>query len=141
MPLTPDRTGEPIHDVCTTDDNPWRHFRLDRLLGGRFMAHQLAGIQFMLDRNRCLCSDGTGLGKTVMALGLVARLMAAGDRGSSPRVLIVIPAALEPQWTAEARKYLQGLVILGADRPRTGTKKGSPHLPVGSVTVIPPQQR
>ncbi len=81
----------------------------------------------MHDRPRCLLADGTGLGKTVQTLGLIARLLATGELQRGRGALVIVPATLVPQWTAEARKYLSGALVLGSDEPAAVTNSKQWH--------------
>lgn len=88
---------------------------------GTLLAHQRAGIDFMVHRERScqpaggLLADEPGLGKTIMTIGLVLEHQVGAT-------LIVCPKAVEAQWAAELGRFAG----INAQLLRRGRAKGSP---------------
>ncbi|HET7931451.1 MAG TPA: RNA polymerase-associated protein RapA, partial [Rhodanobacteraceae bacterium] len=70
------------------------------------LPHQLGVVAACMEREhpRALLADEAGLGKTIEAGMLIARMLAAGR---ATRVLIVLPDALTVQWFVEMRRRFQ----------------------------------
>ena len=70
------------------------------------LPHQLGVVAACMEREhpRALLADEAGLGKTIEAGMLVARMLAAGR---AARVLILLPEALLVQWFVEMRRRFQ----------------------------------
>ncbi|MGH8184206.1 MAG: RNA polymerase-associated protein RapA [Rhodanobacteraceae bacterium] len=80
------------------------------------MPHQLGVVAACMEREhpRALLADEAGLGKTIEAGMLVARMLATGR---ATRVLIVLPDALLVQWFVELRRRFQlGFAIIDEER-------------------------
>jgi ATP-dependent helicase HepA len=80
------------------------------------LPHQLGVVAACMEREhpRALLADEAGLGKTVEAGMLVARMLATGR---AQRVLIVVPDALTVQWFVELRRRFQlAFAILDEER-------------------------
>jgi SNF2 family DNA or RNA helicase len=76
--------------------------------------HQAAGLEWLKNHPHALLADDVGLGKTVTTaayLGHLAdtRMIATGNRRE--RALLVVPAALIPQWRGELARFLPGLSV------------------------------
>lgn len=80
------------------------------------LPHQLGVVAACMEREhpRVLLADEAGLGKTIEAGMLIARMLATGRAG---RVLIVLPDALLVQWFVEMRRRFQlAFAILDEER-------------------------
>jgi hypothetical protein len=66
--------------------------------------YQLEGVARFLDRGRLLLADDMGLGKTAQAIAACHALWRAGR---VRRGLLVVPAALKPQWLREWRLFTE----------------------------------
>jgi SWI/SNF-related matrix-associated actin-dependent regulator 1 of chromatin subfamily A len=85
--------------------------------------YQIAGVEYMLNRNAVLLADEMGLGKTGQAF-LVMNMR------RNVEALIVCPAILKYNWLKEARKWLVGKVtayIYESKKIRYYTKQLTPH--------------
>ena len=69
-----------------------------RTLRQRLYAYQREGVERFLSRGRLLLADDMGLGKTAQA---IAACHALWHAGRVRRGLLVVPAALKPQWLRE----------------------------------------
>jgi superfamily II DNA or RNA helicase len=87
------------------------HARLTRVLGlrsarrptgsrRRLYAYQKEGVRRFLAQGRLVLADDMGLGKTTQA---VVAATALHDAGLVRRALLIVPAALKPQWEREWR--------------------------------------
>lgn len=66
------------------------------------LPHQEAGVEFLHGHRRCLLLDEAGLGKTIQALALMARLRAEGSLG---RVLVAVDStSLAVQWAKDGAR-------------------------------------
>ncbi|TAN03867.1 MAG: RNA polymerase-associated protein RapA [Rhodanobacteraceae bacterium] len=80
------------------------------------LPHQLGVVAACMEREhpRALLADEAGLGKTIEAGMLIARMLATGR---ATRVLIVLPDALLVQWFVELRRRFQlGFAIVDEER-------------------------
>jgi ATP-dependent helicase HepA len=80
------------------------------------LPHQLGVVAACMEREhpRALLADEAGLGKTIEAGMLIARMLATGR---AARVLIVLPDALVVQWFVEMRRRFQlAFAILDEER-------------------------
>lgn len=66
--------------------------------------YQFEGIHFLINVERALLADDTGLGKTIELLGALGVLL---DRGDVTRAMIVVPSGLRHQWFEEAVEFLR----------------------------------
>jgi SNF2 family DNA or RNA helicase len=93
------------------------------LVDGRgLLAHQRAGVRWLLPRRGAILADAMGLGKTLTSL-TAARAMA---RLADCRIAVVAPAGLHPHWRREAaalglRLELHSWARLPAELPEAGT--------------------
>ena len=136
-----DRRPEPLERLGLLDVDPAGHFvnRLDALelervrqagglgsfLGGRIelFPHQLhvAERAAASDPVRWLLADEVGLGKTIEACLVLARLLRTGR---AERALVVAPSTLTVQWLGELwRKFHQVFVLLDAERRADVTRE------------------
>lgn len=68
--------------------------------GMNYMPFQCVGIQWALERPKCLIADDMGLGKTVQALGLI------NNDESIKTVVVICPNIATNNWVREAKKWL-----------------------------------
>ncbi|MBI3854724.1 MAG: DEAD/DEAH box helicase [Planctomycetes bacterium] len=68
----------------------------------RLFPYQREGVRRFLERGRLLLADDMGLGKTAQAIASCHSLWHAGR---IRRALIVVPAALKPQWLREWQSF------------------------------------
>ena len=101
---------------------------VDRLLRGlkqKLFAYQREGVERFLGAGRLLLADDMGLGKTAQAIASCHVLFAAGK---VRRAVVVVPAALKPQWAREWRAFtdLELVTIDGDpdDRARLYRRRG-----------------
>ncbi len=97
--------------------------RLDQPLadGRQLMAHQRAGVRWLLARRGAVLADAMGLGKTLTALA-AARAMATL---SDCRVVVIAPVGLHLHWQREAAALQMQLTLhswaaLPAELPQAG---------------------
>ena len=136
-----DQRPGPLERLALKDVDPGGHFvnRLDALelervrqagglgsfLGGRIelFPHQLhvAERAAATDPVRWLLADEVGLGKTIEACLVLARLLRSGR---AERALVVAPSTLTVQWLGELwRKFHQVFVLLDAERRADVTRE------------------
>lgn len=94
--------------------------------GLSYLGYQRAGIAFAGQRQSTLIGDEPGLGKTVMAAGVMNVKLLEQDR---LRVLIVCPNSLKFNWRRELTKWLIKRHVIGVVMP------GAP-LPIRADIVI-----
>ena len=75
-----------------------RHLRALRSLRRKLYPYQLAGVKRFLERGALLLADDMGLGKTAQATAIGHALLRTG---TIRRGLLIVPAALKPQWERE----------------------------------------
>ncbi len=68
----------------------------------RLFPYQREGVERFLERGRLLLADDMGLGKTAQA---IAACHALWHSGRIRRALVVVPAALKPQWLREWQSF------------------------------------
>ncbi|TAN09085.1 MAG: RNA polymerase-associated protein RapA [Rhodanobacteraceae bacterium] len=93
------------------------------------LPHQLGVVAACMEREhpRALLADEAGLGKTIEAGMLIARMLATGR---ATRVLIVLPDALVVQWFVEMRRRFQlAFAILDEERCAAITATDAGHNP------------
>src|SRR5918996_1029608 len=86
-------------------ESPWSDKELTRALGSlkrKLFPYQLEGVRRFLEAERLLLADDMGLGKTAQAIAAAHALF---NTGRAQRGLIVVPAALKPQWEREWRLF------------------------------------
>ena len=136
-----DQRPGPLERLALKDVDPGGHFvnRLDALelervrqagglgsfLGGRIelFPHQLhvAERAAATDPVRWLLADEVGLGKTIEACLVLARLLRSGR---AERALVIAPSTLTVQWLGELwRKFHQVFVLLDAERRADVTRE------------------
>jgi SNF2 family DNA or RNA helicase len=84
--------------------------------GEELSPFQRADLDYMLDRERVLCADEPGLGKTPIAIAYANEIRAQ-------RVLVVCPAAIRYQWCRRIKQW-----------STMGTKYAVPNLLVYAIT-------
>ena len=90
--------------------------------GRRLLAHQRAGVRWLLARRGAILADAMGLGKTLTALSAGRSL----GRLTDCRLVVVAPAGLRSHWQREAaalglRLELHSWARLPAELPEAGT--------------------
>ena len=135
-----DAADDAAADWVETAAGPWLAERLARLraqraevspvpgLRAELRPYQRRGVAWLqtlteLGLGGCLADD-MGLGKTVQVLALLSRLRTSGGDGAVPAVphLLVVPASLLANWSAEAERFTPSLRLLVAHpsfTPRT----------------------
>jgi len=97
-------------------------FTVSAALRGELLPFQIAGVRYILETQRTLLADETGLGKTVQAL-------AALETANAYPALIVCPPDLIRTWQQEAEHWLP------AARKVTAWQTG-PTPPAGDVVIL-----
>lgn len=120
-----DRRREPaLHAILREERRRLQHPRdteapLKALatLKQRLFPYQHEGVQRFFERGRLLLADDMGLGKTAQA---IAACHALWHTGRVRRGLIVVPAALKPQWHREWQSFtnVPALVVDGSPEMR-----------------------
>jgi len=89
------------------------------------LPHQLGVVAACMEREypRALLADEAGLGKTIEAGMLIARMLATGR---ATRVLIVLPDALLVQWFVEMRRRFQLAFAIIDEERCTATEAADP---------------
>jgi SNF2 family DNA or RNA helicase len=90
----------------------WTGRELPRLLSGmkqKLYPYQLEGLQRFLRTGRLLLADDMGLGKTAQAIA-ACHVLLAGRKVE--RGLLVVPAALKPQWLREWQQFSDAPVAI-----------------------------
>jgi ATP-dependent helicase HepA len=89
------------------------------------LPHQLGVVAACMEREhpRALLADEAGLGKTIEAGMLVARMLATGR---ATRVLVVLPDALLVQWFVEMRRRFQLAFAIIDEERCTATEAADP---------------
>lgn len=93
------------------------------------LPHQLGVVAACMEREhpRALLADEAGLGKTIEAGMLIARMLATGR---AARVLILLPEALLVQWFVEMRRRFQlAFAIIDEERCTAGAAADPDHNP------------
>jgi superfamily II DNA or RNA helicase len=85
----------------------------------RLFPYQREGVRRFLERGRLLLADDMGLGKTAQA---IAACHALWHAGRIRRALIIVPAALKPQWLREWQSFtdVPAKVVDGSPELRGG---------------------
>lgn len=65
--------------------------------------YQKLGAQFLVENDRAILADATGLGKTLTALAAAERLR---EDGKIKKVLVITPAGVKSTWADEIAKHL-----------------------------------
>ncbi len=91
---------------------------------GQLRDYQLAGVNWLtlcaeLGVGACLADD-MGLGKTVQVLATLLRWRRKSTRGPAAPALLVVPASLLGNWSAEAARFAPSLKLLIAHPSETG---------------------
>lgn len=93
---------------------------VDPIVSKVLRPHQRSGVQFIFDclygvkgfsGNGCILADDMGLGKTLQALTVMWTLLTQGGQAGGAfcrKALVVCPASLVANWTAEVDKWLGG---------------------------------
>jgi ATP-dependent helicase HepA len=103
------------------------------------LPHQLGVVAACMEREhpRALLADEAGLGKTIEAGMLIARMLATGR---ATRVLIVMPDALLVQWFVEMRRRFQLAFAIIDEERCTATEAADPgHNPFldDQLAIVP----
>ncbi|MHB8875747.1 MAG: DEAD/DEAH box helicase [Myxococcaceae bacterium] len=95
---------------------------LPRLLKGlklKLYPYQLEGVGRFLQTGRLLLADDMGLGKTAQAIASCHALLTSGR---VTRGLLVVPAALKPQWLREWKQFSDAPVAIVEGNPSERAK-------------------
>ncbi len=65
--------------------------------------YQQKGIAYLIEKERCICGDQMGLGKTFQTIGAIEGLKVLG-KDATPS-LIICPASLKINWQREVKKW------------------------------------
>jgi len=82
------------------------------------MAHQVEGIEFLVDRGSGLLAFEQGLGKTLVAIAAFQRVLA---EGKAARMVVICPNSLKRNWASELSKFacdLSWAIVEGAPAAR-----------------------
>lgn len=96
----------------TLELNPTKMFRQEFVsLDGsvqpfRLRYYQSQGIFHLLMVNRMILGDGTGLGKTIQAIGALCYLW---ERDPAIKVIVICPKSAIRQWASEVDKFTTGI--------------------------------
>lgn len=96
----------------TLELNPTKMFRQEFVsLDGsvqpfRLRYYQSQGIFHLLMVNRMVLGDGTGLGKTIQAIGALCYLW---ERDPAIKVIVICPKSAIRQWASEVDKFTTGI--------------------------------
>jgi len=80
--------------------------------GGDLLNHQRLGVAWLYALKKGILADKTGLGKTLISLGLVA--LVKDREGLEGRALIVCQASAVLQWVAEFQRFAPGIRVEAA---------------------------
>lgn len=83
--------------------------------------YQVQGIAHLLIMRRMVLGDGTGLGKTVEAIGAFCHLW---DRNPGMKIVIMSPKSALRQWASELERFAVGVktfVVTGSQEERKAT--------------------
>jgi SNF2 family DNA or RNA helicase len=72
----------------------------------RLRYYQSQGIMHLLMMKRMVLGDGTGLGKTLQAIGAICYLW---PKEPANRVIVIAPKSALGQWAAEIRRFTKGV--------------------------------
>ena len=95
----------------------------------RLYPYQIEGVSRFLGAGRLLLADDMGLGKTVQAIAACHALFA---KGKVRRGLLIVPAALKPQWLREWQLFSDAPVAVVDGPPaerRAAYRRTAPRLP------------
>jgi len=86
-----------------------------------FRYYQVQGVFHLMVLHRIILGDGTGLGKTIEAIGGLAYLWATVEPHN--KVIVISPKSAIRQWASEILRFTHGVrpIIAGTD-PRKGEK-------------------
>src|SRR5258708_35155207 len=82
------------------------------------MAHQLEGIEFLVEKGAGLLAFEQGLGKTLVAIEAFRRVLVEGQ---AKRLLVLCPNSLKRNWMAELARYapeMNAEIVEGEPRDR-----------------------
>lgn len=87
----------------------------------RFRYYQVQGIFHLMVLHRMILGDGTGIGKTLQAIGALAYLWSTVEPAN--KVMVVAPKSAIRQWASEVNRFTTGIrvIVAGADL-RAGEK-------------------
>lgn len=88
----------------------------------RLRYYQVQGIYHMLRLKRMVLGDGTGLGKTVEIIGVLAYLWATAKEAGN-KVIVIAPKSAIYQWADEIKRFLVGVrpIIASAKATKDAT--------------------
>lgn len=94
-----------------------RHERPDPLCpwkqcGGDMLIHQRSGVAWLYAMERGILADKTGLGKTLISLGLIS--LVKQREGLMDRALVVCQASSVLQWVSEFQRFAPGIRVEAA---------------------------
>jgi SNF2 family DNA or RNA helicase len=79
----------------------------DNYAENQLYAFQKAGVEWLVNRERCILGDDMGLGKTAQVITAARRLFVSGDVRCA---LVVCPKTLTSNWEAEIDRWGDGLI-------------------------------
>jgi SNF2 family DNA or RNA helicase len=82
--------------------------------------YQVQGIFHLLSVNRMVLGDGTGLGKTIQAIGAMCYLW---ERDPNMKVMVVCPKSAIRQWYSEVERFAIGVKVFMAIGTPTAREK------------------
>lgn len=95
----------------------------------RLKDYQDAAVEFLKEHPKCLLADDVGMGKTIVAIGYIRHLHAAGLLiGIGCRVLVVTESALLDQWEREIQAWLPDFTVGTTSHPRWKSQPAQKHL-------------
>jgi SNF2 family DNA or RNA helicase len=116
---------------------------LDGVLRGMkqpLLPYQRTGVLRFLLAGRLVLADDMGLGKTVQAIGACHALVRSGR---VRRALVVVPAALKPQWQREWRQFSDVPIVMvdGTVTERAGLYRGEGVRLIGYEQLLRDEER
>jgi hypothetical protein len=102
--------------------------------GGDLFSYQRVGVAWLYLRGSGLLADDTGLGKTVMALGLACLLAQRAEL--KRRALFVVATASIAQWVREAARWAPGLAVAHVSGRQTKQSRAGTYASAGWEVLL-----